>query len=101
MTENNLPNAVYAREAKLIPIAWGPWSLSKVIKTESWGVADVVAAVGDVVVVGFDVVVIVEVVRVDDNEEIFFELAVGVFCDAFVSEGSFMSVVSSLFLEHC
>ena len=59
------------------------------------------AAVGDVVVVGFDVVVIVEVVRVDDNEEIFFELAVGVFCDVFVSEGSFMSVVSSLFLEHC
>ena len=59
----NLPNAVYARDAKLIPMAWGPWSLNKAIKTESLGV-DVV------VVISVGVVVLAVVVFIDTEFEV-------------------------------
>ena len=99
-TNINLPNAVYAREAKLIPTAWGPWSLSKATKTESWAVDFVGISV--VVVVGGVVVLIDAAVEV--NGKIFLGYKVVFVFSCF--EAKFVSELSSfvvfcLFLESC
>ena len=98
----NLPNAVYAREAKLIPTAWGPWSLSKATKTESWGVDFVGISVVCIVVLG--VVVLIDV-AVEVNGKIFLEFRVVFVCSCFeanfVLEWLSTCVDFCLFLECC
>ena len=98
-TNINLPNAVYAREAKLIPTAWGPWSLSKATKTESWAVDFVWISV----VVGGGVVVLIDA-AVEVNGKIFLGYKVVFVFSCF--EAKFVSELSSfvvfcLFLECC
>ena len=93
------PTTVYAREARLTPSVWGPWSRSSDTSSEA-GVE--VGRGRGVVVVGVDAVVpsvvVVVVVGVGVVFPDFVFLSVARYC---VSVGSFISVVFGLFLECC
>ena len=92
---------MYARDAKLIPMAWGPWSLNKAINTDSLGI-------NVVVVISVGVVVLAVVVLIDADFEVngkMFLSFTGVVSSCFkatiVLEWSSSCGVSGLFLECC